>query len=407
MLGQLVVIAGPDQGQTFELDEGVTLTLGRGQQTDSKFKDPQVSRKHCEVQVQDGNVLLIDAGSSSGTLVRDTKITQHSLRPGETFRIGSTEIRYVREVDAGATTVAPVPETGPTPEKIGQLQDLVGTTLGHFAIESVVAKGQSGLVFKAKDLNENREVALKVLWPEFSKNEEDMQRFVRAMKTMMPLRHPNLVSIYGAGKTGSHCWIAMEFVAGESLTQVIQRIGTAGMLDWRYAHRVAVHVAWALDYAQKQHIIHRNLTPANILIQASDKTAKLGDLMLAKALEGTMAADITKPGELLGDVRYMSPERTRRDVDVDGRSDIYSLGAMVYALLTGRPPCEGGSLPETIKKIRQDEPVKPKKYQLSVPDLFEGLVMKTLAKQPAERFQTPAELLAELERIGKYQGISV
>ena len=335
MLGKLVVVAGPDQGQAIELVEGVALTLGRGQQSDSKFKDAQVSRKHCEVRVQDGKVLLIDAGSSSGTLIGDKKISQHTLRPGETFRIGSTEIRFVPVADVEATTMAPA-AAGPTPEKIGQLQDLVGSTVGYFLIESVIAKGQSGLVFKAKNVNEDKEVALKVLWPEFSKNEEDMQRFVRAMKTMLPLRHPNLVSIYGAGKTGSYCWISMEYVQGESLSQVIQRIGTAGMLDWRYAHRVAVHIARALDFAQKHHIIHRNLTPQNILVQASDKTAKLGDLMLAKALEGNMAADITKPGELLGDVRYTSPERTRRDTDVDGRSDIYSLGAMLYAL--DRPP---------------------------------------------------------------------
>ncbi len=408
MLGQLIVVAGPEQGQKFDLEEGLTLKLGRGQESDSKFTDPHVSRKHCEVRVQNGNVLLIDAGSAAGTLIGDKKITQHALRPGEIFQIGSTKIRYVREPDVDGTTMVPTgAQTGPTPEKVGQLQDLVGSTVGHFQIESVIAKGQSGLVFLAKDTKEDREVAFKVLWPEFSKGEDDMQRFVRAMKTMLPLRHPNLVSIYGAGKTGSYCWIAMEYVKGENLTQVIQRIGTAGMLDWRYAHRVAVHIARALVYAQQQHIIHRNLTPQNILIQTSDKTAKLGDLMLAKALEGNMAADITKPGELLGDVRYISPERTRRDADVDGRSDVYGLGAVTYALLTGRPPCEAGSLPETIKKIRQDEPVKPKKFQLSIPDLFEGLVMKTLAKQPSERFQTPAELLAELERIGKYQGVTV
>ena len=128
--------------------------------------------------------------------------------------------------------------------------------------------------------------------------------------------------------------------------------------------------------------------------------------MLAKALEGNWP-DITKPGELLGDVRYMSPERTRRDAKADGRSDIYSLGAMAYALLTGRPPFEGASLPETIEKIRQEEPAKPRKFQMAIPDMFEGLVLKMLAKRPEERFQTPTELLTELDRIGKYQALSV
>src|SRR4051794_3055200 len=95
MIGQLIVVSGPDQGQSFTLQEGVTLTLGRGQQTDSKFKDPQISRKHCEVKVQGGKVLLTDAGSSTGTLIGERKIAEHTLKPGETFRIGSTDIRYV------------------------------------------------------------------------------------------------------------------------------------------------------------------------------------------------------------------------------------------------------------------------------------------------------------------------
>src|SRR5262249_33532415 len=152
---------------------------------------------------------------------------------------------------------------------------------------------------------------------------------------------------------------------------------------------------------------HRNITPPNILVQTSDKRTLLGDLMLAKALEGSLAQQITRPGEIVGDLAYMSPERTAGTADVDGRSDIYSLGATIYARLTGRPPCMGASLPETVQKIRQVEPVKPKKYQLSIPDLFEGTVMKMLAKRPEERFQTPAELLGELDKVAKYSGFTV
>jgi serine/threonine-protein kinase len=263
------------------------------------------------------------------------------------------------------------------------------------------------VVFRARDTKDDREVACKVLWPEYAKNDAEMQRLIRAVKTVLPLRHPNLVTLYGAGKTGAYCWISMEYVDGESLTQVIQRIGAAGMLDWRHGLRVAVHVARALDFARQHAIIHRNITPTNIMVRSADKLTKLGDLLLAKATEGILAEPITSPGELLGEVAYMSPERTRSNSDVDSRSDIYSLGATIYALLTGRPPCEGGSLVETLTKIRQTEPVKPKKFQLSIPDLFEGTVMKMLAKRPEERFQTPAELLTDLERVARYQGVTV
>src|SRR5207237_7226337 len=112
----------------------------------------------------------------------------------------------------------------------------------------------------------------------------------------------------------------------------------------------------ALEFAEEHQILHRNIKPSNILIQHSDKLTKLGDLMLAKALEGTQAEQITRPGELIGDIAYMSPERTRGSTaQVDCRSDIYSLGASVYALLTGRPPFDDGSLPDTNRKFSEAE----------------------------------------------------
>jgi serine/threonine protein kinase len=129
--------------------------------------------------------------------------------------------------------------------------------------------------------------------------------------------------------------------------------------------------------------------------------------MLAKALEGSLAAQITKPGELVGDVSFMSPERTRGQGHVDGRSDLYSLGATVYAVLTGKPPFEGMSLVETLGKIRQAEPKKPRHYQPAIPEAFEALVLKMLAKQPADRPQTAADLLASLERLAKMNGVAV
>jgi serine/threonine-protein kinase len=248
---------------------------------------------------------------------------------------------------------------------------------------------------------------LKVLLPEFSKDEEEMQRFIRAMKTMLPLRHPNLITLLAAGKTGPYCWVSMEYADGESLTQVIERIGVAGMLDWREAFRVAVQIARLLDYAQEHQIIHRNISPKNILRRKEDKAAKLGDLMLAKALEGTLAEQITRPGALVGNLDYMSPERTREGGDVDGRSDIYSLGATVYALLTGRPPFPGASLAEKVTKIRQAEPPKPSKYQMAIPHRFESIVLKMMAKEPNDRYQTAAQLVKDLEQIGKLEGVTV
>jgi serine/threonine protein kinase len=409
MLGQLVIIAGPDKDRTFPLEEGKSFQIGRGQNTETKLKDPQVSRVHCQIKVENGRVYVIDSGSTGGTVIGGKKIKEHELRPGEIIHIGGTQIRAQFEGSHEASTVVVGSPGTPKPlaARAEQLSELVGQSLTHYRIDEVIAKGQAGMIFRAHDTKEDRTVALKVLWPEFSKNEEEMQRFVRAMKTMLPIRHPNLIALYGAGKTGPHCWIAMEYVEGESLTAVIERIGTAGMLDWRAALRVAVHIARGLEIAEEHQIIHRNIKPSNILVRSEDKLTKLGDLMLAKALEGTLAEQITRPGELVGDVAYMSPERTRGGTAVvDCRSDIYSLGATVYALLTGRPPFDAGSLPETILKIRQADPVKPKKYQLSIPDQLEGTVLTMLAKRPEDRFQTASQCLVELERVAKFQGMT-
>jgi serine/threonine protein kinase len=400
MFSKLVVTAGPDKGRVFALQPGETLQIGRSQATATKLADASVSRVHCEIETSDSTSVLHNI-SSNGTLVNGRPAAEHPLTPGDLIRIGNTEMRYVIDEGSEASTVVQ-----PVPTASLPLTSLVGRTMSHYTVDAIIARGSTGVVFKATDTDNGQTVALKVLSPEFSRIDEEMQRFVRAMKTMMPIKHPNLVAIHGAGKTGPYCWVAMQHVEGESLTQVIQRIGVAGMLDWRNAFRVAVHVARGLEYAHGQSIIHRNVTPQNILLRSSDKVALLGDLMLAKALEGSLAQQVTRPGEILGDLSYMAPERTRGTENIDGRSDLYGLGATVYALLTGRPPFGGGAPAEVVQRIRNMEPEKPKKFQLSIPDQFQGLVLRLLAKRPEDRFQTATDVLTDLQRVGKLTGVT-
>lgn len=243
-----------------------------------------------------------------------------------------------------------------------------------------------------------------MLWPEFCKNESEVKRFLRSVETVLPIKHPNIIRLYGAGKTAGYCWMAMEYVDGESMADVINRLGIGGMLDWQYGFRTAMHIARALELAYDQKIVHRNITPANILIANENKQVKLGDLILSKALEGKLKQDITKPGELVGDLPYMSPEQTLGE-EVDTRSDIYNLGATVYRLVTGHPPCEGENPAQTIRKIQNEEPEKPTTKQLSIPSVFEGTILKMLAKNPEDRYQNPTRLIKDLERVAEFQGI--
>ncbi|MCH2201972.1 MAG: serine/threonine-protein kinase [Fuerstiella sp.] len=408
MKHQLTVIDGQEAGRVFDLSEGMT-SFGRSRTAEMQIGDRSVSRQHCAFEVSPTSVEIVDLKSSSGTYVNSQRVERKILGPGDEIRVGNTRLRVSSTDSEQATVIVPGSGTSLVKgESDIQLPDLIGMNVHDYQIESKLADGRSGAVFLATEKSVSRTIALKVLWPEISDNHEAMQRFVRAMKTMFPVRHENLIQIYNAGRTEQGLtWVAMEHVEGESMAQVIQRIGTAGMLDWDYAYRVAVHTARALEAAFEHQIVHRNIKPENILMRSSDQVVKLGDMMLAKAFEGHLAKQITLPGQLIGDLSYISPEATVDSTATDGRSDIYSLGVTCYALLTGRPPFEARSLPAMLDKMQNDVPQSPKKYQLSINDLFAGCVMKMLEKRPEDRHQSPTALLKDLDLIGKSANLVV
>jgi len=403
----LVIIGGPDRGRSFQIKEGQTLVIGRSQTSDTQINDPRVSRVHCRVVVDGGTITLLDNDSAGGTFMNGNKVSRQELDTGDTFSVGDTTMRY--QLDANLPddqpTIAPVAAATPTPQAAPQLADLVGETFAHYRLDKILAKGNTGMIFKAQDTEQDRVVAVKVLTPDANHSDEQRDRFVRAMKTMLPIKHDHLVSLYHAGKTGPFCWAAMQYIDGESLTELISRMGIEGMLDWRETWRIGVQIGRALDAAYEQKIIHRNVTPTNIMRRHADRACLLADLMLAKALEGNFAQQITAPGQLIGEVPYMAPERTRDADPVDTRSDIYGLGATLYALMAGRPPFESSSLPELVRMVREDEPTPPKEFQLSINEKFQDAVARMIAKKPSDRYQTPTELLRDLERIGRFNNL--
>ena len=401
---QLTVISGQDEGREILLSDGET-TLGRSTRAKIQLGDLSISRQHCVFLLRGDELTVTDAGSSSGTIVNGSRTTQIVLNAGDELRLGNSILRVNQNLGEQKTVMpAPVQQRASSDK---ELLDLTGTKIHDYQIERAVGEGKTGVIYQAHDTKKDRTVAVKILKPEVSEDKEGMQRFVRAMKTMFVVRHENLVRIYNVGKTGELTWVAMEYVDGESMAQVIDRIGTAGMLDWEYAFRVAVHGARALEAAANHSIIHRNIRPENILMREADQVVKLGDTMLAKALEGSMARQITRPGQLIGDLAYMSPEQTASAEHADGRSDLYALGATCYALLTGRPPFESRSFPELLEMIRKDTPKSPKVFQLSINDLFSGCVMQLLKKRPEDRYQTPTALLKELDRIAKFANVCI
>lgn len=403
----IAVISGPDSGKVFPISSGQSLTVGRGQQTETQLQDPSVSRQHCEISFHDRELRLRDPGSGTGTFVNRAKVSDAILRAGDVISIGDTDLRVELASVVDAPTIAPTRQSAPAPRDLSALR---GEMLHHFQIVDEIARGTAGTVFRAVRPDRQETVALKVLWPDIAMDAEQRRRFVRAMKTMQPIQHPNIVRILNAGITEMDgrsdplCWFAMELVDGFNLQQLTKNLGTAGMLDWQHAYRVAVHIGRALEVAFESGIVHRGITPENILIPKAERIAKLGDLMLAKALDGIAADQITRRGELIGDVAYMSPERTHGE-EIDHRSDLYSLGATLYTVVTGQTPHDAPSAAAMIKQIQEQEPLRPRTFQLSINDMFEGVVMKLLERRPAARYQTPTELLTDLERVGRFAGL--
>jgi serine/threonine protein kinase len=405
MQAYLRVTTGPDAGRTFDLVEGVTLTIGRGEKSGTKLTDIAVSRLHCELKWTGFKFTLTDLDSVGGTFVDGKKVSEHLLKQDQEFQVGGTRLKLHTTGIADAATLLAA-QKGARELKPDE-GVLTGRTISHYELGSVLARGRTGTVYKGQDTRDGKEVAIKVMHTDFTSDDEDVKRFVRAMKTAAELKHPHLIALYGAGKQADTCWLAMEYVEGEPLTKLIEKFGTLKMLDWRFALTVGVHIAQALEAGHEKRIIHRNVSPESIMIRKKDNVAKLGDMMLAKALDGLKARQITKPGELVGNVAFMAPERTKADVEADTRADIYGLGATLYALLTGKPPLEGKTLVETIAQIRQADPVPPKKFQLSIPDKLQDAVMLMLSKRPELRYQTPAQAARALEQVARYQGIAV
>ncbi len=434
---RLLVTVGPDMGAAFDLASGTTLLLGRGEDCDIRLNDARISRHHCRISIEGGRATLEDLNSTWGTEVNGNKVQTHPLQPNDVIALSETQLRFEVSPDAASATWAPsaenpaskpaakkppkprteksaaktadVPrEKTPVPQPAvssNSLESLVGKTLHRYEIQDILARSKSGILFRALDAKHQRAIAVKVLWPEFTQNEEDVQRFLRAIKSMVGIRHENLVRVYGAGKTGAFCWTACELLDADNLASLMDQAAER-RLPWKQVLMIAVHIARALEVAASHQIVHRNITPNNILIRRSDGLAKLGDLMLAKALEGGKAEKITRPGETVGELSFLAPEQLFGGGNLDTRADIYSLGATVYAALTGQPPITGNSLSETIRNLETAEPAKPRSFHPAIPAEFEAIVLRMLAKNPDERFSSAGELLAELEALALINGLT-
>lgn len=407
---RLLVIEGADQGRCYALPEhGVVLLGCSDKHCDIYLNDLYAARVHCQIEADGERLLLTDLANTSGTQVNKQKVTKHELQLDDVIRIGNTHLRL--EIgDAPAPTQPSAPAqrapAGLPKLELARLSELSGHTLGHYELGPTLGIGHVGVVFRARDTKNGQEVALKVLGPDFPQNDGEMQRFVQVIRTLLPKHHPNLVSLIGAGRASPYCWIARELVAGENAAQMIARHHAAKKIDWRVGYRLAMHIGRALEFARQHHLSHLNLTPQNILIDG-DSIAKLNDLMLTKALDGTKLQQATLESKFLAEMPYLAPEQADPDAYVDETCDYYRLGAVVYAVLTGRPPFQSKDPTRLLEHIRAEMPEKPRHYQKNIPMELQAVVLRLLAKHAEERYATPAQLLADLAPIGESHKVEV
>jgi serine/threonine protein kinase len=421
MAWQFLVVDGADARRVFPLPEEGTLTIGGGFQNhaDVCLHDLYVARLHCQVETSGEKVVVRRLDADRPVLVNRVAVQEQELHLGDVLRVGNSHLR-LEPFDSTAAPAKPAPASheesaappGPAEPRslphlpLERLEKLSGHTLSHYEIKEVLGRGRFGVVFAAHDLKNDQAVALKVLSPEFPKGSAEMQVFAAAIRSAMALRHAYLIRVHNAGKTGPYCWLALEHVEGKSVAQTLTQSDASTKNPWKSALRIAVHVGRALQFLHPQRIVHGNITPANVLVRQSDKVAKLGDLMLNRALEGSALQQARLEAKLLAELGYLSPEQAAPDAFTDHLSDIYALGAVVYARLTGRPPFQADTPEETLQQIAETVPPRPKQFH-RIPAPLDAAVMRMLARRQEDRYQTAAELVAELEALAAAEGVEV
>ncbi len=268
----------------------------------------------------------------------------------------------------------------------------VGERVGHYDLLEELGHGGMGAVFRVKDLNTGQEVALKILPPELSLNPALLQRFRREVMTLRQLHHPGIVRILDVGSEGRTNYFAMEYVSGGSLERLLDRQG--GRLDIENAMDLVIQLAEALDYAHAKNIVHRDIKPSNVLLTQGGHP-KLTDFGIAKVVEATR---MTVTGGMLGTVDYMAPEQSEGRA-VGPKTDIYSLGVLLYQLSTGRLPFKGETPSEVIQKHRFSLVEPPINFKPDMPENLSMVIEEMLQKDPAKRVASMRQLIKILQKI--------
>jgi len=276
-----------------------------------------------------------------------------------------------------------------TEESEMNVEKLAGTNLGDYEIESLLGRGGMGGVYKAHQLSLERPVALKILLPALSSDSSFVKRFKREARAVAKLSHPNITQIYAIAEEQDLHFFSMEYIEGKTLDKVLEE---KGKLEPNEAAQIISQTARALEHAHRNNIIHRDIKPSNIILD-SLSTVKVMDFGLARATDDR--SKVTQAGTLIGTLSYMSPEQCRGE-ELDFQTDIYSLGIVLYEMLTGRPPFDAPNEVAMIHKIISQKPPEAKEVNRSLPNELSAIVSRAISKDRDDRHAGISELIEDI-----------
>lgn len=401
----LIRIAGDTRAPS-ELPRAGKLVIGSSEDKAGLVVEGQgVSDVHCAIGILKGGGWAVkDLGSEFGTLVNGEKVSSARVKRGDVILLGSKRLTIVSSEELEQETEEPAARAPKEKLPTGELpkpqppRELTETQraplLGGYRVEKTLGRGAMGKVFLAVQESLDRRVALKVMAPHLAKDSAFVQKFQREARSAASLTHPNVVIVHDVGEQKGFHYLSMEYMDRGSLEDLLAE---RGKLSPREVLDILRDAASGLVYAEARGIVHRDIKPANLMRNHQGAT-KIADLGLATSVEAESELEDQGGKKVFGTPHFISPEQLRGET-VDARSDLYSLGATTFQLLTGRTPFEGETTRDILRGHLKEDPPNVTEIASEVPRELAALVDRLLQKEPSDRFPSAGALLAEVERI--------